>query len=157
MSRTPITVAAATLAALGAGAALAAAGQPAAAPASAKTLRLVATPKGGSGLDLGRKGPSVGDEFFEHGRLRDAAGHAAGTFQLVTQLVAGNGRHGSEHNSLALRMPGGTLETDGTHPTADRYRVPVTGGTGTYAGAGGVLSAAPAGHGRVRVTVRLGR
>lgn len=131
-----ITATLGCIAALGAGAAIAT-GQT---PTQATTLTLAATPTGGSGLDLGRKGPSIGDEFFEHGKL---AGDRHGHFQLVTQLVAGNGRHGTEQNQFSLRLSDGQIEVAGGHPTTNRFSMPVVGGTGAYEGAHGVMTVAP--------------
>jgi hypothetical protein len=154
MSRTaPLAVAAGAVALLAAGGAVASgASSSPAHPAAATTLHLLAAPGGGAGLDLGRKGPSVGDRAFEHGRV---SGDATGRFQLVGELVAGDGRHGSERSAVTLQLRTGTIEAEGTHATADRYRVPVLGGTGRYAGARGVAAFAPAGRERVSVTVRL--
>jgi hypothetical protein len=151
--RRPILLATVTVAAAAAavsGATLAS-GQ---APAQSTTLTLTATPTGGSGLDLGRKGVSVGDQFFEHGRLR---GDAPGHYQLVTELVAGNGRHGTERNELSLTLPGGQVEASGMHRTVDRFTTPISGGTGSYQGARGILSIAPGKHGSETVAVTLER
>jgi hypothetical protein len=152
MSRTA-SLAAAGLAALAAGTTIAIAQSPA---VSTTTLALTATPSGGSGLDLGRKGTSVGDQFFEHGKLADAGGRAAGRFQLVTQLVAGNARHGTEQNSLTLYLANGTIAVVGGHATTDRFTMPVIGGTGGYAGARGTLAIAPGKSGTERIIVTLG-
>jgi hypothetical protein len=115
-------------------------------------LTFTAKPGGGSSLDVGRKGPSIGDEFFEHGKL---SGASSGRFQLVTQLVAGNARRGTEHNAFSLILPGGQIESAGGHGTVARFSMPVVGGTGTYEGARGVLSIAPGKHGSELVTVTL--
>ena len=151
MTRPKILTAVAIAVAVAAAGATLASGQ---APAQPTTLSFTATPGGGSGLDLGRKGPSVGDQFFENGRL---AGAASGRFQLATQLVAGNARHGTESNQVSLTLPGGHVEAAGMHATVNRFSVPVTGGTGDYAGARGVLAVAPAQHGRESMTLTLER
>jgi hypothetical protein len=151
MTRPKILIAAATAVAVAAACATLASGQ---APAQPSTLSFTATPAGGSGLDLGRKGPSVGDQFFENGRLR---GSASGHYQLATQLVAGNARRGTENNTLSLTLPGGQIDAAGMHATVNRFTVPVTGGTGDYAGSRGVLSIAPAQHGRESLTLTLER
>jgi hypothetical protein len=142
-----------TLATILAGGAAAAAGLAGAQAApSANTMTFTAKPTGGAGLDLGRKGPSVGDQFFEHGRV---TGAAAGRFQLVTQLVAGNGRHGTEQNAITLLLRDGTIASAGAHGTVDRFSMPVVGGTGAYEGARGVLSVSPGRHGAETMTVSL--
>ena len=116
-------------------------------------LTFIAKPTGGSGLDVGHKGPSIGDEFFENGKL---SGAASGRYQLVTQLVAGNARRGTEDNDLYLMLPGGDIESSGVHGTVDRFHMPVTGGTGSYEGARGVLTVAPGPRGSAeKITVTL--
>ena len=148
-----LTTAAAVLAAAaGGGAALAQ--QPPSA-ATGTTLTLAAKPTGGSGLDLGRKGVSIGDQFFEHGTLSDAAGHGAGRFQLVTQLVAGSAKHGTEQNEFTLFLAGGQIAVSGGHATSSRFTMPIIGGTGDYTGARGTLSVEPGAHGTERITVQI--
>jgi hypothetical protein len=139
-----LSITAAGLVALAAGAGIAH-GQ-----ASGTTLAFTATPSGGSGLDLGQKGTSVGDQFFEHGKLA-----GGGHFQLVTQLVAGNGRHGTEQSEITVIVHDGTIESAGAHATSGRYLMPVVGGTGAYRGARGELAVAPGKHGGERLTVTL--
>ena len=119
------------------------------------TLTLIAKPTGGSGLDVGRKGPTIGDEFFENGTV---SGDRKGRYQLVTQLVAGNARRGSENNSLYLTLPDGEIQTSGVHGTVSRFHMPVTGGTGAYEGARGVLAVSPGPRGSAeQLTVTLDR
>ena len=132
--------------------ALAAAAGIASGQTSDTTLALTAKPTSGSGLDLGRKGTSIGDQFFEHGKL---TGAASGRFQLVTQLVAGNGRHGTEQSEITVIVHGGTIAAAGAHRTRSHYALPVVGGTGAYRGARGELAIAPEVHGAERVTVTL--
>ena len=141
-----ISIAAAGLVALAAGAGIAS-GQ-----TGNTTLALTAKPTGGSGLDLGHKGTSVGDQFFERGTL---SGAAAGRFQLVTQLVAGNARHGTEQSEITVFVKHGTIEAAGAHGTRSHYVMPVVGGTGAYRGASGELAVAPGKHGSEQVTITL--
>ena len=141
---------AAGVVAIAAGAAVAS-GQ---APAQPSTLHFTATPKGGSGLDLGRKGPSIGDEFFERGNV---TGSVSGRFQLVTQLVAGNSKRGTEQNEITLLLPNGQIAAGGVHATTGRFDNPVAGGTGAYEGAHGVLSVAPGRGENESLTVELDR
>jgi hypothetical protein len=138
-----ITIVAAGLVALVAGAGIAS-GQ-----GGDTTLSLTAHATGGSALDLGRKGTSIGDQFFEHGTV------TGGRFQLVTQLVAGNGRHGTEQSEITVVLQGGTIAAAGAHGTRGHYALPVFGGTGRYRGARGELAIAPAPHGAETVTVTL--
>ena len=119
------------------------------------TLTLSAKPTGGVPIDLGRKGVSPGDQFLEHGVLRDPSGHPAGHFQMVTQLVSGNARHGGEQSSLTLYLAGGQVQVTGGHATASRFVLPVVGGTGNYTGAAGTLTVAPAKGESEQLTVAL--
>jgi hypothetical protein len=139
-----LTIAAAGLVALAAGTGIAD-GQ-----STGTALSFTATPTGGTGVDLGRKGTSVGDQFFDHGKLS-----GGGRFQLVTQLVAGNGRHGTEQSEITIVVAGATLEAAGAHGTRSHYVLPVVGGTGGYRGARGELAVAPGRHGSEQVTVTL--
>jgi hypothetical protein len=119
------------------------------------TIGLTAKATGGTALDLGRKGVSAGDEFLERGVLTDAAGHPAGRFQMVTQLVGGNARHGSEQTSMTLYLANGEIEVIGGHATASRFVMPVVGGTGEHAGARGTLTVAPGSGENEQLTLTL--
>lgn len=131
----------------------------ASAPTTPKStvLHLTATPSGGSGVDNPPKGPSVGDQFFEKGKLLDVGGAAAGTFQLVTQLVAGTPKKGDEHQSITLHLADGDILTVGDMPARDTYTVTVIGGNGAYAGVSGTMTAHTAPHHTEDLTVTLRR
>jgi hypothetical protein len=119
------------------------------------TLQLAAKATGGMPINVGPKRPSVGDQFLEHGVLTDAAGHAAGRFQMVTQLVTGNGRRGAEQGSFTLYLADGEIAVTGGHATASRFTLPVVGGTGRYAGARGTFAVAPGKGETEQLTVTL--
>jgi hypothetical protein len=121
----------------------------------ATTLELTAKATGGMPINVGPKRPSVGDQFVEHGVLADAAGHSAGRFQMVTQLVSGNGRRGAEQGAFTLYLAGGELAVTGGHATTSRYTLPVVGGNGRYAGARGTIAVAPGKRETERLTVTL--
>jgi hypothetical protein len=123
----------------------------AASPGSA-TIQVTATPQGGSQLDLGRKGVSPGDQFFENGGLK---GDQSGTYTLSGQLVSGNARHGREHMMLTLYLRDGALVAEGGHGLSSHFTVPVAGGTGEYAGAHGTLTVAPGTKDKEQITVAL--
>ncbi|CAN5596481.1 hypothetical protein BH20ACT17_BH20ACT17_02050 [soil metagenome] len=123
--------------------------------ASAATITLTAKATGATPIDLGRKGASLGDEFLEHGTLTDAAGHSAGSFQLVAQLVSGKTRHGSEQTTMTLHLASGTLQVAGGHGLTEGYVIPVIGGTSGYAGARGTLTVAAGQHESERLTILL--
>jgi hypothetical protein len=125
------------------------------AQAPAASLTYVATPSSFKSIDAKPKGPSVGDQVLEGGKLVAADGGNAGHYALAAQLVAGSPRSGSEQTGMTLFLSGGQLSLAGGHGTVDRFAVPVVGGTGSYAGARGVAQFAPAAHGRVKITVAL--
>jgi len=116
------------------------------------TIRVSAKPRGGSQLDQGRKGVSPGDQFFEHGAL---SGGPTGSYSLSGQLVSGNARHGREHAMITLYFRGGTLVAEGGHGLANRFTMPVVGGTGSYAGARGTLAVSPGKKDSEIITVTL--
>jgi hypothetical protein len=155
MKRRNMVVAALSTGAIAAGAGVAMTADGATGTAASTDIALTAKATGGAGLDLGKKGVSPGDQFLEHGRLKNAAGQAAGRFQMVTQLVSGTASHGSEQSSFTLDLPAGEVEAIGGHGTTSRYKLPVVGGTGDYAGAGGTLTVAPGTGGTERVTLTL--
>src|SRR3954453_5446373 len=146
-------IAAASICALGAGAgAMSATGSDN--PGRA-TLQVTANAPGGMPINVGPKGPSAGDQFVEHGVLAGATGHSAGRFQMVTQLVSGNGRRGAEQGSFTLYLADGEIVVTGGHATASRFTLPVVGGTGRYAGARGTFAVAPGKGETEHLTVRL--
>jgi len=116
------------------------------------TIRVNAKPQGGNQLDLGRKGVSPGDQFFEHGAL---SGGQTGSYSLSGQLVSGNARHGREHAMITLYFSGGTLVAEGGHGLESRFTMPVVGGTGSYAGARGTLAVSPGKKESEMITVTL--
>jgi hypothetical protein len=120
------------------------------------TLALTAKPTGGTAVDAGRKGVSPGDEFFEHGIIQDAAGHASGRFQMTHQLISGNARRGSEQSTLTLDLPDGQIVVSGGHRTTSRFTMAVLGGTGGYSAANGTLAVEPGRGESERLTIRLG-
>jgi hypothetical protein len=131
---------------------VAAIGSSDAASPSSTTIQVNAKPQGGSQLDLGRKGVSAGDQFFEHGAL---SGGQSGTYSLSGQLVSGNARHGREHVMLTLYLRDGTLVAEGGHGLSSHFTIPVAGGTGKYAGAHGTLAVSPGRNESEQITVTL--
>ncbi|MBN9609953.1 MAG: hypothetical protein BGO26_18580 [Actinobacteria bacterium 69-20] len=113
----------------------------AAAQTSTKQLTFVAVPKGGDGVDNAPKGPSVGDEYFEHGVLEKTDHSTAGSFVFVTQLIAGTADSGQEQQSITLHLADGDITAIAGIASQDSYTVPILGGTGHYTGARGVLAA----------------
>lgn len=111
------------------------------------TLTLRLHPHGGGQLDLGAKGLSLGDEFFEHGSITGGArGHYLLSGSLTAMPRASTPPGESQHFTLRLRH--GSIEAIGQHPAVNRFTVAVVGGTGAWQGATGTLHV---GHGRVEV------
>jgi hypothetical protein len=119
------------------------------------TLTLTAKPTGGTPIDLGAKGTSLGDEFLEHGSLRGVSGGGAGQFLLTSQLVSGTPRRGSETTAMTLHLQGGEIVAEGGHALAEHYVLPVTGGSGRYANAQGTITISPGRGESTRLTIRL--
>lgn len=120
------------------------------------TLQLVATGTGGGSVDNAPKGPSLGDQFFESGRVADAgSGRTVGTFTVTGELVGGTTSNGLEQSETVVYLAGGTIVLDGGHPTQDDFSLPVVGGTGKYVGASGVGNFAPGPNGKQRATIVL--
>ncbi|MEQ9812746.1 MAG: hypothetical protein RLO50_08185 [Azospirillaceae bacterium] len=125
-------------------AALAACCAVAASPAAAETLTVWSAAEGDSFLDAGRT-DGIGDLILWHSDLEaedgTAIGRNAGT---CTRLDA----DGSHFCSIVLYHDGaGALSVQGVQlpePAPSRYVI--TGGTGSYAGAVGVLEATPVEH-----------
>jgi hypothetical protein len=148
-----LTIAVLAVAAIAAGGAVAVSATSAA--SGNTTLTLTAKPTGGTPIDLGPKGTSLGDQFLEHGSLRRASGGRVGDFQLTAQLASGSPRRGTETTAMTLHLPGGEIVAEGDHALVERYVVPVTGGSGRYAGAGGTIRTSPAGGESTRLTIHL--
>jgi hypothetical protein len=93
-------------------------------------------------IDNGRKGVSAGDEFLSVGQpiLAHGTNHRIGSSDAVELIVSG--RHdGTVTAQGTLRLRGGHVQLDGiVRHTDDPLQVPVVGGTGAYAGAGGQLT-----------------
>src|SRR4051794_4226575 len=107
---------------------------------SATALTLTGAPRGGSMIDLAKKGPSVGDEILENGVIK---GSDEGTYNVIGQLIGGNIRRGTEHTVLALRLAHGEIEAAGAHGLVDSFTLAIVGGTGDYAGARGSVALSP--------------
>jgi|1186.fasta_scaffold43900_1 hypothetical protein len=101
---------------------------------------------GGTALDLGAKGPSLGDQEVEYGNLVEN-GHVVGHQALLDQVVSiVKDKRESLHMTFDLTLPGGQITAAGLATfgrTGNPVTVPVTGGTGTYRGAAGELTLRP--------------
>ncbi len=86
-------------------------------------------------LDLGRKGPSAGDEIISHDRLLNAQGATVGhdaTVCTITDPVR------PEANCVAsFQLPGGVVTAQFLNTPPPRKLAAVTGGTGRFLAAGG--------------------
>ena len=104
MNRITATAAIATLA-IGASTGLATAGH----SRTNQTLQLTAEFTQATMLDLGKKGPSIGDEQVASGRLLDSAGRQAGRFGFTCTWVAAASRLLPDLVLLDIQLP----DTDG--------------------------------------------
>jgi hypothetical protein len=105
-------------------------------------------------LDLGKQGPSLGDETLFHDILKrngKSVGKEAG-FCKITALTA----DGFEVECLqTISLPGGQITAQGLTTNAPVKRLAVTGGTGSYFGADGGVKLVEFGNGRGSLTIRL--
>jgi hypothetical protein len=136
-------------------------GKSSSAGAASTTLRFVehdsafafvdVPPKGGA-----RKPPSQGDEFVIGGRLTQG-GRKVGTSNLVCTITQ-PGKNGLSTCAGTLIVPGGTIAAQGvSYLTTNTDTFAVTGGTGRYASAEGVVISSQAkGADADDITVKLG-
>jgi hypothetical protein len=100
-----------------------------------QTFRLHERDTGNAFLDLGTKGPSIGDELVGASALTDTAGHAAGTDNFVCTTVTSSDTVFQCTVVYALARgritAQGQATITGTHPLFDEL-VAVTGGTRAY-------------------------
>jgi hypothetical protein len=106
-------------------------------------FRVTATLTEGAQLDLGTTGPSLGDEIVFTGKLLQGGhqtGHQGGTCTTVSMQ-----RHEAEClATYSFRGGRITAQTVIVLGSPKRYQAAVTGGTGRYAGAEGVVHVRPA-------------
>jgi hypothetical protein len=152
-----VSVAAAVVAVVAAGAS----GKSSPAGAASITLKFVehdsafafvdVPPKGGA-----RKPPSQGDEFVIGGRLTQG-GRKVGTSNLVCTITQ-PGKNGLSTCAGTLIVPGGTITAQGvSYLTTNTDTFAITGGTGRYASAKGVVVSSQAKGGNADdITVKLG-
>jgi hypothetical protein len=107
---------------------------------SAQTLRLHERDTGNAFLDLGGKGPSIGDELVGASALTNRAGHSAGTDNFVCTSVTANDATFQCTVVYALHRgrvtAQGQATITGSHPLFDELFA-ITGGTGAYQNARG--------------------
>jgi hypothetical protein len=124
-----------------------------ASPATAsQTMTLIAVdlPKSELYVDAGAKGESPGDTmFFRENLLR--GGKRAGGSEVM--CVFANRNAGRCQGTL--RLAGGTLEAAGGIHFDGTFSLPIVGGTGNYAGAGGVLRVIAVSEKRSRYEIEL--
>lgn len=92
-------------------------------------------------VDVGKKGNSIGDlvVLADHYRAPGASAVVGHDWENCTEVRVGSLLVSC---TFSVHIPHGTLSAVGTFdPMRLPWRIPVTGGTGEYAGAGGVLSA----------------
>ena len=118
------------------------------------TLVSVDTGTGDQYVDVGTKGESIGDMVIFTELLRDprSANKVVGHNEILCITVSRNA--GRCHGTLFL--PGGRIEAAGTvRFTTRTFRVPIVGGTGSYAAAAGELVITSLSDTRDRYVIRL--
>lgn len=135
--RTKITSAVAAVGLLGliGGTVAAVAGTSITAP---ETITTVGTTVNGKFVDVGKKGPSVGDTFADTIDIKSQAGVDLGTER--TQCVLGVGRWAICTGTFDITGRGEIVGTGAVNFGADLsdFDVPITGGTGDFANVRGV-------------------
>ena len=106
---------------------------------------ILSTPFGGGAsrqVDIGKRGFSAGDMFTVTGQPMsdEATGRRAGSLDAMETVVSGL-HDGTVSMVATLRLADGTLHGGAVIRHSDApVRLPVTGGTGAYAGASGQLT-----------------
>ena len=93
-------------------------------------------------IDRGKKGPSAGDLFLgtDAPVFDEGTGDRIGSADAVELIVSGR-HNGTVTGQQTLRLPGGHVDVDGIMRHSDKpLQLPVIGGTGRFAGAGGQLT-----------------
>jgi hypothetical protein len=127
------------------------AGGLASAQGGSRTIAVQAVEQGCGGVDVGKKGDSLGDMTFCRAKVRgDSAGRA--NWDCIYLGTEPRGEDCTAHAELA----GGTLQMAGrlSHTSASSTWA-VTGGTGAYAGARGSLEVRQLSATRTAVTFTL--
>jgi hypothetical protein len=107
--------------------------------ASVKVLHLISRQTSLKVIDLGKKGPSAGDQVmegtadFQHGKLVDR-----GFLNCVGITVSGHAFHVVCHGAMVFRD--GQVELQGETDFHEPFTVGVIGGTGAYQNAGGQIT-----------------
>jgi len=89
-------------------------------------------------LDLGKKGPSAGDEMIFHDVLVDASGKRVGHDGFVCTVTNPVGPEAE--CTLTLSLPGGIVTTQFLNSPPPLKVAAITGGTGRYVGARGEVT-----------------
>jgi hypothetical protein len=116
----------------------------AAADGGPRTMTVSTRFEGGASrqVDIGKRGFSAGDMFTVTGQpvSDEATGRRAGSLDAMETVVSGL-HDGTVSMVATLRLGDGTLHGGGVvRHTDEPVRLPVTGGTGAYAGASGQLT-----------------
>jgi hypothetical protein len=106
----------------------------------ASVLTLLAPPGGRTTtIDLGKRGPSAGDEFVTTGSpLQRPGSHTrVGRIDLIETSMSET----RSSLSFTARVPHGTLQVQGAYnPNNSRFTLPIVGGTGAYLAARGAVT-----------------
>jgi len=117
---------------LGAATLSAAAASPHGSNAKARVIHATAKPTHGHQVDIGRHGPSAGDQISFGGRI---TGGETGAFEASCVSTS----RSRQVCSLVLRLSHGMITAEADYGAGGTAATPITGGTGRYAGARGVV------------------
>ena len=119
-----------------------------AAASDSGTIRLVSVNDQSKEIDLGDKGPSLGDLFVFHDNLyfhQRRVGDLNGQCTATQLTGTGNSASGSQQCLVTASLPNGDITVQGVirfgPNESDHATLAVTGGTGRYSGVGGEVHA----------------
>jgi hypothetical protein len=115
-----------------------------AATSTHRTMRIVATQHDFHEIGVGKKGPVPGSLFVFSERLAQS-GKATGSDHIVCTFT-GSWPVETDFCRAMFTLPGGTIVAEGASARGP-FTVAITGGTGRYAGARGVVHATPTKNG----------
>jgi hypothetical protein len=122
-----------------------------------RTLHLVIRGGTSTFVDVGKKGPSIGDEVIlrQNAYLASAPSHRVGTGIVKITLLGGTHTNLTQDEANVL-LPAGQIAVEGIQTSNRSFSLAVTGGTGAYRNAHGQANVTLGAHNTSRVTIQLG-
>ena len=121
------------------------------------TLRLIVRGGTSTFVDVGKKGPSVGDEVILHQNVFRASNPSqrVGTGIVKITLLGGASSSLTQDEANVL-LPAGQIAVEGVQTSNTSFSLAVTGGTGAYRHAHGQANVTLGAHNSSHVTIELG-